>query len=431
LIGRTRSMIRTARLSPDRRRLAVLSGAATVDVWRLDRASSPETHGFAGSVRDVAITPDRTSSIAGGDDGIVRVFDVISGRLRDAAVTGHGRVRALAVDAQGRAVLTGGDDGTVRRWLLPGLTGGTVIATHRDAVTAIGIARDGTVATGSADRTVVVTPPGGGPATFDAGSPIYDIVFDAKHRAISLGDDRRVIRWTVGGAPELLHAGVVNTSDIAVSADGKRLVVVGSSPQTLIDLESGARREIPTGAERWQYAAFSPDGRLFVSGTNRLARIVDPEGLRPPRDLAPRSAAISDAEWSADGALVATAGDDGLAGLWNAGDGTFAWGRGTQSGAKEVVFGPVTFRGHADGLVTATGVAQAEVLQFRLHGAIVSLELAGDVLVATSMTGDRATVDISRLRVRGCDLVRAVRAEIPIATERGAIVPARPGSRCR
>lgn len=421
-IGRTRGTIRAARLSPDRRRLAVLSGAATVELWRLDRAPPPPPRGFAGSVRDVAITPDKTAVVGAGDDGVVRVFDVATGALRHAAETGHGRVRALAIDLRGEAVLTGGDDGTVRRWRLPDLTGGAVIATHRDAVTAIGIARDGTIATGSADRTVVVSRPNAAPVTFDAGSPIYDVVFDANDHAISLGDDRRVIRWDAD--PDVLHAGVVNTSDIAVSADGKRLAVVGASPQTIIDLDTGGRREIATGHVRWQYAAFAPDGRLFVTGTNRLARIVDPDGTRAPRDLASHGAPIADGEWSADGTLIATAGDDGLAGLWNAGDGTLAWGGATSPGSMEVVVGPVTFHGAADGLVTATGVAQAEVLQLRLHGAIASLALAGDALVATSITGDRATLDITRLRARGCDLVRAVRAEVPITSERGAIVPA-------
>ena len=56
------------------------------------------------------------SSVSGGWDGTVRVWDLEAGAAAH-TLTGHeGRVLAVAVSADGRLAVTGGDDGAVRVW---------------------------------------------------------------------------------------------------------------------------------------------------------------------------------------------------------------------------------------------------------------------------------------------------------------------------
>jgi WD40 repeat protein len=70
--------------------------------------------GHAGAVWAVAVTPDGSDIITGGNDGTVRIWDRTT-RTSRATLTDHtGWVFAVAVTPDGSEIITGGDDGTVR-----------------------------------------------------------------------------------------------------------------------------------------------------------------------------------------------------------------------------------------------------------------------------------------------------------------------------
>ena len=73
-------------------------------------------------MRAVAIAPDGSWLASGGDDGLVRVWDLATGRQR-AALGGRGRaVRAVATGRDGTWLASADYDGLVRIWDLA--TGG-------------------------------------------------------------------------------------------------------------------------------------------------------------------------------------------------------------------------------------------------------------------------------------------------------------------
>ena len=69
-----------------------------------------------GEVFSVAITPDGTRAVSGGDDATVRVWDLATGSER-AVLAGHTRpVWSVAITPDGARAASGGGDGTVRVW---------------------------------------------------------------------------------------------------------------------------------------------------------------------------------------------------------------------------------------------------------------------------------------------------------------------------
>jgi WD40 repeat protein len=171
----------------------LLSGVATAAV----PAPFPVRHGAA--VGAVAFSPDGRMIASGGDDAILRIADVSSGKVKH-TLRGHlGRVASLAFAPDGKVLASGGRDSTVCLWgpvtgkqlhrleghertvmtlaftpdgrhLVSGSYDGTVrlweVATgkevlkleaHQDAVSCVGFAPDGkTLASGGYDRVVRV-----------------------------------------------------------------------------------------------------------------------------------------------------------------------------------------------------------------------------------------------------------------------------------
>ena len=69
-----------------------------------------------GALRALAVTPDGTKLVSGGDDHTVRIWDLASGRLQR-TLRGHAdSVRAVAVTPDGRRIISGGTYDVVRVW---------------------------------------------------------------------------------------------------------------------------------------------------------------------------------------------------------------------------------------------------------------------------------------------------------------------------
>jgi len=180
--------------------------------------------------------------VTGGDDGVVRVWDLATGAPVGDTQTGHkGAVNALALVELHRrpVVLSGGDDGVMVVWdLATGAPVGGVLAAHKGAVNAVAVGE-----------------------------------LDARPVVLSGGDDWTVRVWDArrGSALDLPFTGHRSTVNALAVTEvrGRPLVVTGSGDRTVRvwDLGTGTPISMPLRGHTHRVsgiAATELDGRSVI-----------------------------------------------------------------------------------------------------------------------------------------------------------------------
>lgn len=212
-------------------------------------------------------------------DRTARVEDVRTGKF--VTLRGHrGPVTSVAFSADGRHVVTASSDGTARVWDAASGASLAVLARHA------GSARGG------------------------AGAPQRAIFSPDGRLVATAGPGNRAQVWRWATKSLVAEFRLANTaSSVAFSNDGKRLVATDDRAARIWDLASRKQLAVLSGAIT--SAAFSPDGRLVVTGdansTLRIWTIASPSGPISLR-LPPRSSTdpITNVSFSPDGRLIAT-----------------------------------------------------------------------------------------------------------------------------
>jgi len=108
---------------------------------------------FAGNTLAVAHSPDGALLAAGGDDDVVRLWQV-DGRERVAELPGHSNdVLCLAFSPDGRTLASGSQDQTIRLWDVDERNEAQVLRGHQAGIDSVAFSPDGNqVATAGADR---------------------------------------------------------------------------------------------------------------------------------------------------------------------------------------------------------------------------------------------------------------------------------------
>ena len=238
--------------------------------------------GHPGGVRSVAVTPDGTRIITGGEDGWVRVHEVsASGAPAELIiVSDHARdggsiaMTSMAVTPDGTRIITGSSRGTVLVWdLATGTPVGEPLTGH----------------TGGA-RSVAVTP--------DGTRIITSSVLDGAVRVWDLATGAPI------GEPLTGHTGDVTS--MAVTPDGTWIVTSGVDGAVRVwDLATGSEVEPLT---RTATSARRPGLRVAVAATPHGERVVSVDDLgtilvwapfgKPGVDVGP--GVVTDAEAGAD-----------------------------------------------------------------------------------------------------------------------------------
>ncbi len=253
---------------------------ATAGLLAEARSGPPSPIRHEGAVTAIAFAPDGTLLASGGEDQVVGVLDVASGRERHQLHGHRGRIAALAFAPDGKVLASGGRDGTVYLW---GPHQGKLLRRcegHERTVLAVAFAPDGRhLASGSYDGTVRLweTATGREAAKIDAHADAVSCVcFSPDGRLLASGGYDGLVRlWAVGGgggAAKRLHAlpagGGGEVTGAAFCAGG-RLLATGSAGGRLLrwHVASGAAAGGLRGAGGSVLAlASSPDGRALVVG---------------------------------------------------------------------------------------------------------------------------------------------------------------------
>jgi hypothetical protein len=259
-------------------------------------APEPVRHieAHAGGVQALCVSPDGRTLLSGGVDEALRLWD--ADRLRETRCLAHklGPVEGVAVAPDGtwaascsRRLFT--KDLVVQLWDLPTGRRRGRLRGHTDRLLCVAICRHGQlVAAGGADRTVLVWPADqpDSPAVCLEGhtDQVSCVTFVPGNGLLSGSRDGTVRLWDAkGGAGKgTVHPEVGRVTALAFGVAGKQIAIAGE--RLRIRQPDGAFRELRGHQGPVGCVAFSPDGRLLLSGgtdgTVRLWRVADGDELQ-------------------------------------------------------------------------------------------------------------------------------------------------------
>ncbi|MGW1555829.1 nSTAND1 domain-containing NTPase [Streptomyces sp. NPDC002144] len=311
--------------APDGRLLATAGAYGTVQLRRAGDHRTTATFAVPGRVRSVAFSPDGRTLAATSTDGPVRIWGIADHRLRTLLPAATRGAHALAFDPRGRTLAVAADDGTVQLWNTGGGHPTEVrLVGHTGRVNTLAYAPDGrTLASGGSDRTVRLW-------DTDRARPlavlrghtdeVLGVAFAPDGRSVASGGvDRTVRLWDVTAhrATATLTGHSDDVNAVAYTPDGTTVVSAGGFGTTrLWDVRSGRPAAILAGHTDYvmSVAVNATGTTLATGGFDQSVVLWD---LRGPVLTARPFTEVSQAAYSPDGKLLATADADHTLRLWD------------------------------------------------------------------------------------------------------------------
>ncbi|MDZ4658536.1 MAG: protein kinase [Bythopirellula sp.] len=292
-----RGPVYEARFSPDGSQVATAGYDRRVLLWNPDEvhpvdvarridgqpdlpAPFVELGVHTGPARCLTFAPDGKTLASGGQDNVIRIWNLATGKQTE-ELRGHAsHVRDCAFSNDGEWLLSGGRDQRIKLWQPAQYAEMVVLndAANPDAVLAAHFSRDGKqVVTASRDRTASLWDVANHDLVrrFSEGHEFLasTAVFFADGSRLATGAGDGTVRiWDVATGTQLLEiTGTGYTAALAVSADGQWLVSgsAGNDAQ-LWNTNSGERIAVLEGHEGPITAArFSANGEWLATGDDR------------------------------------------------------------------------------------------------------------------------------------------------------------------
>ncbi|WP_372566551.1 NB-ARC domain-containing protein [Streptomyces aureus] len=280
-------------------------------------------------VTAVAIAADDTWLVGGCADGTLKVWDTETWTCLDTVAAHAGVVTAIAVAADGSWLVTGSADHTAKVWDTETWTCVGTLTGHTDAVLAVAIGPDGTrVVTGSADRTGRMWDPGTSTCTATLRYHTQAVTGIAFYmdgsRVVTSSDDGALQRWDAATARARASIGTNKGGGPVVALpSGDGLVVATSRGVNLTSIPSEELSYLrpnirPIENSRSVRAvAVSDDGTLLATaGVDETATLWNLEGERLVT-VTGHVGTVNGVAFAHDGSWFVTAGDDETIKIWD------------------------------------------------------------------------------------------------------------------
>lgn len=414
--------------------VASVSEDGTGRIWTLPHVADRKTKGNAqsppsesksivlnghkGPVRAVGVTPDGQNIVTGGDDGVVRIWNVRDGSTTRLLAAGHtGPILALALSPDGKLILTGSADKTAKLMLL---SGGNVIRTftgHQGPVRSVAFSPFGDrLATADALGCMKVweTADGRGVIAFGhtarngtAVQPIQKVTFTDNGGLLSASADSTLKTWTFAGSwaeHKTWDAHESRVLALDFSPDGKLLATAGGEPTRSGELklwEVGkgllARSQESLHSDTVFAVRFSPDGtKLASAAADKFLKVTSVSDGKLLRSFEGHTHHVMAVDWKSDGKQLVSGGADSVIKVWDFDSGDQI--RTLQAVGKQIT--SVRWLAGKPEVVGASGDAQVRIWNPDNGGVARTFSGPGDYVYCVA-----ASADGTRIAAGGADSV--------------------------
>ena len=346
---------------------------------------------------DATFTPDGQTVVGAVRDGVVRAYDLRTGRMRKlgAAPTA---VEKLEITPDGSAAITVGTTGEVMMWPLDGSPATTLLPSNGRMASSVRFSPDGKRVLIDREKGVLHVASLDGTAASSIGSTaaLRTVVADAEwsRQAMLTAPNAIAAIDRLGAAPRPLGVTTKAIAWLGLSPHGEYVIAHDGTSVWIVPFGGGPLRKLATYDNRLLGLAWSPDEKTVVLVGHHADMVLVEAATGKIRTLRGHTDALYSVEWSKDGQRLVSASDDATARVWNISDGS-----------------SIVLRGHDDDIVRARWSADdRQVVTASFDGSIRvwSVDQAGakvftegaSIIEELTLAGDRALIKTPTTVVR-------------------------------